>query len=232
VRSTFSRSATEAARGARRDALRRGLVLLGCSWALAGAAPAPETAELLDAIQAHYDAIESSRGEFEQTSRVVALGRDETSRGSVVVERPGRMRWEYRTPERSVIVVDGESIRIYSPGERKLQIAPLGPHAMSPTALGFLLGEADLRESFRAERLEVSDPKEIRLRLVPKAEAGFQHLELRLDAAGLGLRGSLLVDLFGNRTELLFHDLRYDGEIAPDTFEIRVPDGTEVIDLR
>jgi outer membrane lipoprotein-sorting protein len=40
------------------------------------------------------------------------------------------------------------------------------------------------------------------------------------------------VDLFGNRTELLFRDVRHDGEVAPDAFEIRVPDGTEVIDLR
>jgi outer membrane lipoprotein carrier protein len=204
--------------------------VIACSAALAGSGP--DTDELLSTIQARYDAIESIHADFEQRSRVAALGRDERSRGSVVVERPGRMRWEYRSPEPSVIVVDGESVRIYSPKDRKLQIAPLSPHAISPTALGFLLGESDLRETFRAERLEAPDPKELWLRLVPREEAAFQHLELRLDAAGFGLRGSLLVDLFGNRTELLFHDLRYDGEIAPDAFRIHVPDGTEVIDLR
>jgi outer membrane lipoprotein carrier protein len=211
---------------------RRVTTLLAAVWLLAGSAPQADTDELLAAIQASYDTIGSIGAEFEQRSRVVALGRDETSHGSVIVERPGRMRWEYTRPEPSIIVVDGKSVRIYSPTERKLQIAPLGPRVMSPTALGFLLGGADLRATFRAELLETPDPTELRLLLVPKQEAGFQHLELRLDAASHRLRGSVLVDLFGNRTELIFREVRHDGEVAPDAFEIHVPDGTEVIDLR
>jgi outer membrane lipoprotein carrier protein len=212
--------------------LRRTPIVLAVAWLQIGSAPEVDSSELLGAIQARYESVESIRAEFEQTSRVAALGRDETSRGRVIVKRPGRMRWEYASPEPSVIVVDEESVRIYRSKERKLQIAPLSPRAMSPTALGFLLGDADLRETFRAEPLETSDATELRLRLVPKSEVGFQHLELRLDAASHALRGSVLVDLFGNRTELLFHDVRHNAVIAPDAFELRVPDGTEVIDLR
>jgi outer membrane lipoprotein carrier protein len=226
VRSTFSPSSTDSRPG--RAALRRAATLLAVVWILVGSAPQPETAELLAAIQANYDGIESIGAQFEQRSYVAALGREEISRGRVIVKRPGRMRWEYESPEPSVIVVDGESVRIYSPSERKLQIAPLSPQTLSPTALGFLLGGADLPSTFRAELLEASDPTELRLRLVPKQEAGFQHLELRLDAASHQLRGSVLVDLFGNRTELLFRDVRHDGEVAPDAFEIRVPDGTDL----
>ncbi len=232
MRSTFSRSSTDSRPGLGRAASWRTATLLTALWVLVGSAPQPDTAELLAAIQANYDAIESIDAQFEQRSHVAALGRDEVARGRVIVERPGRMRWEYESPEPSIIVVDGTSVQIYSPSERKLQIAPLSPQTLSPTALGFLLGGADLPSTFRAELLEVSDPTELRLRLVPKQEAGFQHLELRLDAASHRLRGSVLVDLFGNRTELLFRDVRHDGEVPPDAFEIRVPDGTEVIDLR
>jgi outer membrane lipoprotein carrier protein len=200
--------------------------------ALVAAAAEPDPNELLVSIQARYEKVETLRAAFEQVSRVASLGRDERASGSVVVARPGRMRWEYTSPEPSIIVLDEEAVRMYDATEHKLQIAPVGPDTMSPTALGFLLGESDLARTFRGELLETADPSELRLRLLPKEEAAFQHLELRLDAASYALRGSVLVDLFGNRTELLFHDVNENTPLAPDAFEIQIPDDAEVIDLR
>ena len=43
---------------------------------------------------------------------------------------------------------------MFDPTERLLQIAPLGAGGLSHTALGFLFGEADLKGSFEAERIE------------------------------------------------------------------------------
>ena len=81
------------------------------------------------------------------------------------------MRWEYAGPRESVILLDGETVRMYDAEEQKLQIASASPETLSPTALGFLLGDAKLREVFAAERLEPNAPDELRLNLRPRGEA-------------------------------------------------------------
>ena len=234
MRSSSSRSGTERGTRRRGAATRRALLALGAACLVGGASPEPptqETQQLLSAIQSRWERVQRVRARFEQRSRVAALGSDEVSQGSVLVARPGRMRWEYEAPQPSVIVVDGDAVRIYSPADEQLQIAPLTREMLSPTALGFLLGESDLRETFHAERLDAPSG-ELRLRLVPVADSGFEYLELWLEAERYGLRGSVLVDLFGNRTELLFLEVGENIEVAADAFHICVPEGTEVIDLR
>jgi outer membrane lipoprotein-sorting protein len=194
-----------------------------------GADPA---AELLARVQTRYEGIRDVHARFEQSSRVAALGREDESRGRLVIARPGRMRWEYVEPEPSVLVIDGEAVRLYSPGDRKLQIAPLGGASVSPTALGFLLGEGVLAETFRAEGLPTSARGEIGLKLLPREESGFESLEMWFDPATLTLRESVLLDLFGNRTRVRFSEVAENVGAPAERFTLPVPDGTEIIDLR
>jgi outer membrane lipoprotein-sorting protein len=197
----------------------------------AGAAEDPATA-LLDRVQKRYDGIRDVRARFQQTSRVAALGREDESRGAVVIARPGRMRWEYETPEPSVLVIDGEAVRLYSPGDRKLQIAPLGGASLSPTALGFLLGAGVLANTFRAESLPPSPSAEIGLKLWPREESSFESLEMWFDPSTLVLRESVLLDLFGNKTRVRFSEVAENVGAPEQSFALDVPEGTEVIDLR
>ena len=147
------------------------------------------------------------------------------------MQRPGRMRWEYVAPERRVIVLDGDTLRVYTPADAQLQIAGLAG-GFSPTALGFLLGEGDLRADFTSELLVQEERPEIGLRLRPRGDAAFEHLEMWLAPDSHQLRESVVVDVFGNRTSVRFTKIAENGGVDDAAFEIRVPDGTEVIDLR
>ena len=169
-----------------------------------------------------------------QTSLSAALGEETIAAGQVVMKRPGRIRWQYAPPDSRVILVDDESIRLYDPGEAQLQIAPLAGAGMSPTALHFLLGEAVLAELFSA-RLLAADPDaaaRLGLDLLPRADRSFESLHLWVDAKSYQLRESVVVDLFGNRTSLRFDEVVENGGVDDDAFELEVPDGTQVIDLR
>jgi outer membrane lipoprotein carrier protein len=199
---------------------------------LLGGADGDATSEVLDALQKRYNGIKDLRAEFVQTSVVVAVGREEISSGTLKVLRPGRMRWEYNAPERRVIVMDKNTLKIYTPGDQQLQIAPIQSGAVSPTALSFLLGDAVLREIFEARGELESGNDELRLILVPKEDTGFESLELWLDAQTYQLRQSVVVDLFGNRTRVRFRSFAENTGIEEEDFSITVPDDTEVIDLR
>ena len=187
---------------------------------------------MLDAVQKRYEGVRDLHGSFEQASFSIALGTESISRGAVTVERPGKMRWEYAAPNGRVIVLDKTTIKIWNPDEKQLQIAPLSAGNVSPTALGFLLGQAVLRDTFDAELIPAPERAERGLRLRPKADGGFELLELWVDPKTYELRESVVLDLFGNRTRLRLSELRENSGVAAGAFEFEAPAGAEVVDLR
>jgi outer membrane lipoprotein carrier protein len=209
---------------------RAGLACL--ALALVAAEPADEAGRALDAVQKRYDAVRDLRADFEQTSFSVALGSETVSRGTVAVLRPGRMRWEYAAPDGRVIVLDKSAIRIWNPDEKQLQIAPLTEGNVSPTALGFLLGQSVLRDTFNAELIAAPERAERGLRLRPKTDGGFELLELWVDPKTSELRESVVLDLFGNRTRLRLSALRENAGVPESAFVFEAPAGAEVVDLR
>ena len=211
---------------------RRCVALGALSLGLVAGGGSSQETTLLDAVQAHYDAVADFQGDFTQTSYIASLGEESELRGQVAVKRPGRLRWSYAPPDGRVILLDPTSLRIYSPAERQLQVMPLDGGALSPTALSFLMGDARLADAFKAEVLDPGTRAERGLALVPRGDQGVERLELWVDAATYQLRESLVVDLVGNRTRLRFQSVRENTGIADALFDIDVPEGTEVIDLR
>ena len=191
-----------------------------------------EIGALLDAFQARYETIHDFRTRFEQRSHVVSLDRREVSSGTFLYQRSGRFRWEVEEPEQSVLVADGETLRMYDPGGGILQIAPMTEGGMSQTALGFLFGESDLRRSFDVELMAPTSKPGTRLRLTPLEDMSFERMEVRIDGETLRVSEVLIVDLLGNRTELAFSAFEENVGLKETEFTIRVPDDTEVIDLR
>jgi outer membrane lipoprotein carrier protein len=227
VRSSSDRPRIEAP-----SALRALLLVAAALVTLGNGAAEPSVDKLLAAIQKRYESVKDIRASFEQEAKVASIGKTEKSSGQVAIQRPGRMRWEYSAPDRRIVALDGEVIRMYLPEEGQLQIAPLEPGAFPPTALEFLLGSGDLAKSFSAEPLREEGRADLGLRLKPKQDASFEHIDLWVARDGYQLRESVVVDLFGNRTSVRFSDVKENAGISAETFNVEVPEGTETIDLR
>ena len=233
MRSSYDRPRNEApARRLRRAALGWILFVAAPLGALASGAPEPSVDKLLASIQKRYESVRDIRASFEQEARVASIDKTERSSGQVAIQRPGRMRWEYSAPDRRIVALDGEAIRMYLLDEQQLQIAPLQPGAFPPTALEFLLGSGDLVRSFNAEALHEDGREELGLRLRPKEDASFEYIDLWVARDGYQLRESVVLDLFGNRTSVRFRDVSENAGIDAATFKVQVPEGTETIDLR
>jgi outer membrane lipoprotein carrier protein len=188
--------------------------------------------EVLAAVQQRYDKIVDIRADFEQRAWVASLGREDRAEGRVSILRPGRMRWEYNAPEPRVIALDGDTVQLYMPEDEQLQIASAGGGTLPPTALDFLLGDGDLAKTFAVEPIAEERNGEVGLRLRPREDASFEHLDLWVEAGTYQLRESVVVDLFGNRTAVRFSDVEENAGIDASAFELDVPAGTERIDLR
>lgn len=205
-----------------------------------GASPAPEAggacaSAVAAKVQSHYDAVKDLSAHFEQATRSIAFaggsGGEEHSSGDVVFAKPGRMRWSYEKPEKSLVVSDGKTLWIYDPSAKQVQVMAVGKGFLSGAAIEFLLGEGSIEKSFDV-KAEGCGSGEVRLLLQPRKEATYEHLELEVDPGTGAIRESVVVDLFGNRTTVRFSDVHENRGVAASVFHFEPPAGTQVLELK
>ena len=66
--------------------------------------------------------------------------------GTVYFSRPGRMRWEYESPERKLFLVDGTNVWFYVPADRTASRAKVKDSADWRTPIALLAGKADMSQ--------------------------------------------------------------------------------------
>ena len=208
------------------------LAALGLTGTLAGAlalaSPAPPSpAEALARrVEARHRGVRDLTARFVQTYRSGALGREVIERGVLQVKPPSRMRWEYREPEKKTFVSDGKTSYFYVPADRQVIRRDQADSRDLPAML--LSGRADILSTF-AVALESGPAGRQRLRLTPrKAQPEIEHLYVDVDEAAL-IRGILVVDAQGNRSQFVFDDIRENVGLQDRLFQFEVPRGVEVI---
>jgi outer membrane lipoprotein carrier protein len=188
----------------------------------------------VDALQARYEKVSDLRASFVQTTRPAWSGTIEpdpvTTRGTMVVAKPARMRWAYDPPDESLVVSDGKSLWIYDPGFGEAQRLPVGEGYLSGAAVQFLLGEGDLRRDFQIE-LVSCDERSAELALTPREPATYEKLSVQVDPGSGELSRTRVHDLLGNVTEVELRNLETNVDPDPALFTFVAPEGVSVIEL-
>ncbi len=103
--------------------------------------------------------------------------------GTVYFSRPGRMRWEYESPEKSLFLVDGTNVWFYVPADHTASRAKLKESSDWRTPLALLAGKADLSALCRSVELvdsgggaggtsdQPSSPGHALLRCIPRGSS-------------------------------------------------------------
>jgi outer membrane lipoprotein carrier protein len=199
--------------------------LLGVSIAPAGFAQESTTSakSLVRLLEQHYHRAQTLRAVFlERYSEGPRQSRIES--GTVYFNRPGRMRWEYESPEKKLFIVDGKTVWFYVPYDHTVTKAPVRESSDWRTPLALLTGKAEL--SRLCSRIDLINQGAIPaghavLRCVPKGEAK-HDVPTRREAApqATGLPGTADI------TEVLLEMDTSSGELA--RIEIRQPGGIEL----
>jgi len=164
--------------------------------------------------------------------RIEAGGQVIQSTGRVWFRRPGRMRWEYVTPETQTIIADGQTLWIVQPADNQALKAPLQNAFESRTPVSFLLGVARIEQDFRATLLSPGDDGKLRLQLDPaKAEEGsLGALILDVDPATYDVAAATIRDPLGNTTRVVLVDVKRNGAVDESLFRFERPQGMDVIE--
>jgi outer membrane lipoprotein carrier protein len=73
--------------------------------------------------------------------------------GTVYFSRPGRMRWEYESPEEKLFIVDGTNVWFYVPADRTASRAKIKDSSDWRTPLALLTGKTDFSRLCRTIEL-------------------------------------------------------------------------------
>jgi outer membrane lipoprotein carrier protein len=197
------------------------------------AAPGESASALAARLQVRYDAIKDFTADFTQTYEGGVLRRKTTEAGTVLVKKPGRMRWEYKTPEEKLFVADGRKLYAWVPADRQVTVSALPADDAPATPILFLLGRGQLARDFTpsiAAGVAGAPPDSLALTLVPKATVpDYDRLTLVVDKATLGLRMLIARDSQGGTSTFVFSKLKENVGLPDARFSFTIPRGADVV---
>ncbi len=166
------------------------------------------------------------RARFVQSYRSGMLGREVRERGTLSLKRPGRMRWEYESPERKTFVSDGRNFYFYVPADRQVIVKD---QKDATGVAGLLLAGSGAPLQAFVPSLETAPAGLTRLRLLPRQpDPEIEELRVDVDAV-FRLRSIEVLDAQGNRSRFDFENLRENVGLKDDLFRFEIPGGVEVI---
>ena len=202
-----------------------------CPLAAVPEAQAPAAPErLARALQQRYQGIRDFAADFVHTYRGGVLRTQTTERGTVVIKKPGRMRWVYTTPERKEFVSDGLKVYSYLPEDRQVMVTTVPPDDLATTPTAFLAGRGDIARDFTAEFDETSSTGTTALKLTPRRpEPEYEYLVVAVDPVTLQIRALTTRDRQGGDSTLTFSNLKENQGVADKNFVFRIPQGVDII---
>jgi len=206
-------------------------LLLFCalpSWA----AGTPDVKTIVAAVDAHYNHLRSLQAEFTETYR--GSGMDRTESGTLWLKKPGKMRWEYRSPKEKLFVSNGKDAWFYVPEDRQARKEAASKLEDLRSPLAFLLGKTKLEKELRglslAPDVRPAQAENVVLRGVPTALADqISEIVLEITPENRIVR-LVLAGVDGASTEYQFADQKEDVSIGEGKFDFKPPAGTEIVE--
>jgi outer membrane lipoprotein carrier protein len=209
----------------------RRVFLAGLLSALAAAASLLAFAQQNDAIvrrvDDHYNHLTSLRAHY--TERYSGMGMDRTEEGTLLLKKPGRMRWNYAAPVGKVFVLDGKFAWFYTPGDAQATRVPAKQLDDLRSPLRFLLGHTQLAKEL--DGLAVTkDGTGFQIAGVPKGMAErVKLLSLWVTANGT-IERMRLEEVDGAVTEFVFSGIEENVPVKDSDFGFVPPVGVTVVE--
>ena len=200
--------------------------------AIAAGSLAVDVKSVAAAVDAHYNHLRTLEAQFTEVYR--GSGMDRTESGTLWLKKPGKMRWEYRSPREKLFVSDGRDAWFYVPDDRQARRTAAKKLEDVRSPLAFLLGKTKLEKELRGLSLAPDvtplSPEDVVLRGVPQGLAdriGEIVLEVTPDHQ---IARIFIQDVDGAATEYRFTEQKEDVAVSDGRFEFKPPAGTETVE--
>ena len=200
-------------------------LLCACAYAQQ---PAPSAREMAQRVDHHYNTLKSLKAQFSESYQGLGIKRVES--GTLYLQKPGRMKWEYSAPPGKVFVLDGKTAWFYSTGEPQVQRIPAKELDDLRSPLRFLLGHTELEKELNTLTLAPRPEGEFMLSGQPKGlENRVRDISLNVTPEG-AITGMTIEEMDGAMTRFSFTMQQPNTALPGETFRFTPPKGVPVVD--
>lgn len=205
-----------------------GVTLLLCTFAWADTPP--NVSQIAQAVDDHYDHLRTLQAQF--TELYEGAGMQRTECGTLWLKKPGKMRWEYRSPKEKLFLSDGQTAWFYVPGDKQARRTLVKKLDDLRSPLGFLLGKTKLEKELQglswAPDEKPMNPRDTLLRGIPKG-LGDQITSILLELTPAHEIARIVLNQEdGSTTEFRFQDQKTNVAMDDKSFRFVPPAGVEV----
>lgn len=187
----------------------------------------PTTHDLAQQVDRHYNKLKSLKAQF--TESYEGLGRTRTESGTLLLQKPGRMRWDYSRPAGKLFLLDGKYAWFYSKGDPQIQRIEAKKLDDLRSPLRFLLGHTQLEKEIDHLTASPAPNGNFNLMGVPhNQENRIQRLILTIAPGGI-ITGIEIQETDGAITRFSFSGEQPNAPIPPSTFRFNPPPGIPIV---
>jgi len=188
---------------------------------------APDAHTLAQKVDAHYNHLQSFQCQYSE--HYTGMGLDRTETGTLLLKKPGRMRWSYDSPAGKLFVLDGKFAYFYTPGDAQAQRIPAKQLDDLHSPLRFLLGHTQLEKELTGLTVASDKLGIFALSGVPKGmEQRIHALSLTVNADGI-IQRIRLEETDGSVTEFTFTGIHENVPTNDRDFTFLPPAGVEIV---
>jgi len=184
-------------------------------------------------LEQAYESFKDMQAGFKQETTSGAVAVVQHAAGRVFFKKKGKMLWKYETPEEQLIFLDGKTLWFYLPAEKqamKNNFSTVPQHIVGD----LFRGRIDILAKFKAcfaARGPQETTEQIMLELAPiEPDPTLSKIVLWIDPTNYMVRRTVMLDAFGNRTELIFQDIVVDQGLPDTLFVFTPPHGVDVFE--
>ncbi|HEY2432933.1 MAG TPA: outer membrane lipoprotein chaperone LolA [Vicinamibacterales bacterium] len=210
------------------------MLLLALLTFLLAAGPArqarPDATDTARALQQKYDRVRDFTADFTHTYEGGVLKKKSVEQGTVTIKKPGRMRWDYTSPDKKLFVSDGRKIYSYIPADKQVIVGDMPSDDTATTAVLFLAGKGNLTRDFDVTYAPSDASDSWALRLDPRRpQRDYDWLVVVVDRQTLQIRSLTAADKQGGRSTFAFTNYHENTGVADTAFAFKIPKGVDVI---
>jgi outer membrane lipoprotein carrier protein len=178
-------------------------------------------------VDQYYNRLHSLRTAFTETYDGMGIHRQES--GTLLLRKPGKMRWDYSRPEGKIFLLDGKYAWFYTPGDPQAQRVPASQMDDLRSPLRFLLGHTQLQKELDDLTL-TRGPAGLELAGVPKGlRSRVARIVLGIDEDG-AIHRIRIVENDGAETAFTFSGTVANPPAPDSDFIFHAPPNISVVD--
>ena len=199
-------------------------------WLLPASLPSAEIVDvpkLLAGIENRYNHIHTLEVAFSETWTL--NGRKRTGNGTLMLRKPGRMRWEYAMPAGRLFISDGEFIYSYSPEENRAEKIKMKSVDDMRAPLAFLLGRLNFHDEFSEFRASPQGDQVLLTALPKSGKMPYSEVSF-LSGADYVIHRLIVKQQDNSVLEYDFEGEKTNLPVSDSEFHFTPPPGVEFVD--